>query len=88
MGEQTEREALATDAEWKQATDVLGAVSALLGTVDWTRLVRSCQHAGTVGPFVDPTAFLGDGFDRLRRNERLASATAEYLARLHDVVEG
>lgn len=75
----------ATDAEWKQATDVLGVVSTLLDTVDWARLVRSCQHASAIGPILDPSSFLGDAVDRLRQNERLVSATAEYLALLHKI---
>lgn len=69
-----------THDDLARATTILGTVSVLLDTVDWDGIKATLDKAESVGPFLDPTAFMRSmESGTFARNRAVVTATITYL---------
>lgn len=73
-----------TNEDIEIAGDALAVVSAILDLHDWEALAREAERTESFSAVVDPTWFMHHSV-ALRNNKRLFSATARYLAELHEI---
>lgn len=59
-------------AEFQRAQSTMGLIGHLAKTVDWTAYVATVERAETIGPFIDPTAFIRSPHELRRETTELA----------------
>jgi hypothetical protein len=72
-----------TDAEYRTGMDLVSAACRMLLMVPIDDLLATVQHAETVGPILEPTAFLRGGGDNLAAQREILQAAL----RLRQVAE-
>lgn len=76
-----------SDEDFTLVTEQLKALAPLLMNLDASGMVERITRAETIGPFVDPTAFLGDTFDSLADLKTLGEAAQAFQRVIRKQIE-
>lgn len=69
-----------TEPEILQAQAAMGLIGRVAESIDWKAYLETISHAETIGPFVDPTAWIRSPHKLREQTTELASILLQLVA--------